>query len=250
MKALFAAVLVLPLVGCAADAVEDRGERDEADLLAEQADAKTDGFSACGDACDRTLCGVAWVPGDVSGTAACQTENSDAASRLTFEMSGSDSARIDTATIPFNPVMRLDRIYMYGSDIWNFGTRSGFELLFRDINKGAFLVNGAHDKGLSVALYTKAFTGPGEYTAELGVVMSSARATIGADVVLGNRYYTPDGCTLKVEANSAPQGGFSGSFNCSRVPSKEGNGAIRFTGTFLIPATAVDQTMIVAKPVL
>ncbi len=145
--------------------------------------------------------------------------------------------------------MRLDRIFMYGSDVWNFGTHTGFELLFRDINKGAFIVNGVHDKGLTVAIYTNAFTGPGEYIVELGVTMSSARTMIGAEVVVGNRYYTPDGCTLKVEANSESPGGFSGSFNCPNVPSKAGNGAIRFTGTFLIPATVIDQTMIVAKPV-
>jgi len=250
MKALFAALLVLPLVGCASDPIEDRGERDDADLLAEQADAKADGFSACGDACGAALCGVEWEPGNSSGAAACQSENSDAATRLAFEMTGTDSARIDTRTIPSTPVMRLDRVYMYGCDIWNFGTRSGFELLFRDITKGAFLVNDVYDKGLAITLYTKSFTGAGEYTAELGVAMSSVRTVIGAESVSGNRYYTPNGCTLKVQENSGQEGGFSGSFDCPNVPSQEGNGAIRFTGTFLIPATAVDQTMIVAKPVL
>lgn len=246
---LCAALATVSLIACTSEAADDRGERDDADLLAEQADGKTDGFSACGNACAESLCGTDWVAGASSGTAVCRGDDSDAATRLAFTMAGGESATFDTRNIPFAPVMRLDHIYMYGLDVWNYRDRSGFELLFRDINQGSFVVGGKHNKGISLALYTDKFTGPGEYTAELGVVMSSVRTANDSESTRGNRYYTPDGCTLKVAANEAPEGGFRGSFHCANVPNKVGGAALKFTGEFLIPATAVDQTMIVAKPV-
>lgn len=245
---LSAALAALAFAGCANDQLEDRVERDDDDLLSEQADGKADGYSACGDACGEWRCGYEWAAGKVYGSPVCFGDDSDAATRLAFSMSGSESASFDTRNVPFKPVLRLDRVYMYGLDIWNFGTRSGFELLFRDITKGAFVLNGAHNKGISLALYTKEFTGPGEYTAEVGITMSSERTTFNGPATVGNHYSTRDGCKLKVEANTEPQGGFRGSFNCANVANKEGNRAIRLSGEFLIPATAVDQTMIVAKP--
>lgn len=235
-------------VGCADEALEDRTARDDADLLSEQADAKADGYSACGDTCGQALCGVSWTPGKAYGSPSCYGDDSDAATRLAFTMSGSESASFDTRNVPYQPVFRLDRVYMYGLDIWNFATRSGFELLFRDITKGAFALNGAHNKGIDFSIYTKTFTGPGEYTAEVGITMSSERTAFNAPATVGNKYYTTDGCKLKVEANPAPQGGFRGTFDCANVPNKERTRAIRLSGEFLIPATAVDQTMIVAKP--
>lgn len=242
-------VLCTLTIGCAAEPAGGYGEgerdaRDEWGLWSEQQQGKADRFSACGAQCTAAQCGLAWPAEARQGEPVCFARDADQDTSLAFAINGAESASFESLGLVPAPLSTPDT-YMYGSHVWDYYSGTDFEVGFSHIIKAPRFVGDAFAKGIGLTVIAKRFTGPGTYTAE-GLVTMSTTAKAGGAVMYGNTYRHASGCTMVVHAAVEATGGFYGNFSCDGLVAPNAT-TIALTGSFRIPATAIDQFLFMTK---
>jgi hypothetical protein len=218
-----AAILMsLAFAGCISGDSEEDFSFDQS--TPKQNGGKADGPVTCGDqSCDASLCGYdCSVPGQ-QAKESCATTDGRSATFVAASIGGSESTSFDSRTNPYQPVFSLDKVLVYGCNLWDFsgGAYDGFELQYEELVHSSFTVN-TNDPTRTqrhFGLYMKPFAGPGSYRAQ-----AQYRPTSDA-----KWYSAPDACSVDVSVDAA--GTVSGSFNCAGMGSDSG-GTVSAQGSF------------------
>lgn len=249
------ALLCVSLVACGEDGPESAPEQTEQggfdpelqtndDLSeAKQLNAKADEPYACGpDVCSSLLCGYD------CGTSGQQCQRSCAASDarqdtfIRLQVSGSESASVDSTSLPYEPILSLSNVVFYGCELWDYSNQEydGLEIKYRDIRKGAFLVGDPSEYGVEANIYIEPFEGPGSYIAEGFVSINSERRK------QRDYYYQKQSCGVSVDVDDA--GMVTGEIFCEQVAHKSDSRKIKVTGSFGCGKNSIKLPIIVKRP--
>jgi hypothetical protein len=226
MKLTAALAMSLAIAGCVSDAAEDEFEFGQG--LPMQS-GKSDEPQACGtDSCEPSLCGYDCSVAGEQATKSCAATDGGAS---TFVAGAVNGTTFDSRTNPYAPVFSLDKVLVYGCDLWDYtsGDYDGLEVRFEELIHSSFVVNPNDPTrfGRDFGLYIDHFVGPGSYTASAHYQPSDA----------GTRYYSKDACSIDVSVDAS--GTVSGSYNCV-IASQASSGNVGVKGTFGCSKSSMD----------
>lgn len=194
---------------------------------AKQLNAKADQAFECGQGvCSNVLCGYDCGSSGQQCQRSCAEADTRQDTFVKLQVSGSESASVDSTTLAYEPTISLSNVVFYGCQLWDFSNQEydGLEIQYRDIRKGAFLFGDPYDYGIEANIYIKPFEGPGSYIAEGFVSMNSARRKEK------DYYYQKQSCGVSVDVDA--QGAVSGEIFCEEVAHKSDARKIKITGSF------------------
>jgi hypothetical protein len=219
MKTSAAIAMCLVITGCVAGENEEAFDFDQSKPVQT---GKSDGPSACGtDSCLPELCGYDCSVAGVQATEACAAADGRANTFVTGSVSGSS---FDSRSNPYVPVFSLDKVLVYGCELWDFssGAYDGLEVQFEELIHSSFAVNPNDPTrtGKDFGLYIGHFVGPGSYRADAHYAASHDSTRFGQN----------DACSADVAVDSA--GTVTGSYTCSIKATAGGSGSVSVQGTF------------------
>lgn len=144
-----------------------------------------------------------------------------------------DGRAVDSRSFPYDRVVSLDNVQVYGCDLWNFQNpaHQGLSVQFETLHRGAFLASDPADFEDEVEVYAPNFVGPGRYT-------SDARYRPSDEASAERQTYGQQGaCTMDVTADG--EGGLKGTFTCEPIASRGPGAAVTLTGEFACPGSAM-----------
>jgi hypothetical protein len=202
MKIRAAIAFSLLITGCVSDQPEEEFEFGQS-IPTNM--GKADGPQACGaGSCLPELCGYnASVAGE-QAKEECADHDGRPDSFVTGSVSGST---FDSRTNPYAPVFSLDKVLVYGCELWDFssGAYDGLEIQYEELIHSSFVVdeNDPTRKARHFDMYIGHFAGPGSYRAEASYQASSESP----------RAAQADACTVDVAVDGS--GTVSGTYSCA-----------------------------------
>jgi hypothetical protein len=226
MKIRAAIAFSLLITGCVSDQPEEEFEFGQS-IPTNM--GKSDGPQSCGaGSCLPELCGYnASVAGE-QATKECATTDGRPDTFVTGSTGGST---FDSRTNPYAPVFSLDKVLVYGCDLWDFssGAYDGLEIQYEELIHSSFVVN-TNDPTRTARhfdMYIGHFAGPGSYKAD-AMYQASSDST---------RYGQNEACTVdvSVDANAT----VSGTYSCT-IAAASGGGSVSVSGSFGCAKNAMD----------
>jgi hypothetical protein len=225
MRISAAITLALAFTGCVSDEAEEEFEFGQGKPMQT---GKSDGPQACGDeSCEPQLCGYDTSVAGQQATRSCAATDGRPTTWVAGTLSG---ASFDSRTNPYAPVFSLDKVLVYGCDLWDFsgGAYDGLEVRYEELIHSSFTVNSSDPTRFAkkFGLYFKNFVGPGSYRAEAEYQASSD----------STRYAQADACSVDIEVDAT--GTVNGHYSCSI--SAAAGGSVSVTGAFSCAKNAMD----------
>lgn len=217
MKIRAALALCIAITGCVADQADDEFEFGQAKP---SQTGKADGPVACGaGSCLPELCGYnASVAGEQAKEECAATDGRPD----TFVTGTAGGSTFDSRANPYAPVFSLDKVLVYGCELWDFssGAYDGLEIQYEELIHSSFTVN-PNDPTRTARhfdMYIGHFAGPGSYKAD-AMYQASSEST---------RYGQEDACTVDVSVDA--NGTVGGTYSCTI--SAEAGGSTSVSGSF------------------
>lgn len=218
MKTRAAIAFCLLVTGCVSDQPEEAFEFGQS-IPTNM--GKSDGPQACGDqSCEPELCGYDCSTQGEQATRACAETDGRPD---TFVAATAGGSAFDSRNNPYAPVFSLDKVLVYGCELWDFssGTYDGLEIQYEELIHSSFIVN-PNDPTRTARhfdMYIGHFVGPGSYTAD-AMYQASTDST---------RYGQKDACSVDVAVDA--KGTVSGTYSCT-IEANGGGGSVAVSGSF------------------
>lgn len=143
-----------------------------------------------------------------------------------------DGKTLDSRAVPYQPVVSLDHVLVYGCTLWDFAdkTHQGLDFEYKRIIQGAIEADRRSDFEDYVNVSIGSFTGPGKYKADPTYIASDEAQAAG------KIYAKADGCDVDVKADA--EGGLTGTITCDSIATADG-ATTSLKGEFACPGTSM-----------